>query len=244
MTAHLTGDILVGLALDDLEPAARAEALAHLRDCGACRAGYDETGLAIDAVLPATPALEPSPGFDERVLTAMGMSPTTAAPHDASPAPAVAVTSGDDVPAQATPPAARGGARHRRGRWRLLPAAAALAVGLALGAGGAWLAAHDDSQVTTIGTPMTDAAGAVVGSVIEATDAGRPVLVVAISDGPDGARYTCWVTLTDESRVDVGTWVLADGEGTWVLTDVDPERAVVVEMVREDGTVWSSADLA
>ena len=82
--------------------------------------------------------------------------------------------------------------RRRRGAWRLLPAAAALAVGLALGAGGTWLATRDDdSQVTTLGTPLTTADGDVVGSVSHGSAAGEPVLVVAIADAPDDARYTC-----------------------------------------------------
>lgn len=217
MTAvHLDDDALVALALDDIDPDSRTQALLHLRQCGACRTGYDEIRSAVDAVLPATPTLEPTSGFDERVLTAMGMATSTVPPV----------------------------ARRRITRRRFVPAAAALAVGLALGAGGTWLGTREDSQVVTIGTPLTDAAGAVVGSVIAASTAGAPTLVVAISHAPDGARYSCLVTLDDASTIDVGTWTLPDGEGTWVITDVDPSRVATVEMVRDDGTVWSSAALA
>lgn len=214
MTGHLADDTLVALALDDLDDGARTAALDHLRACGSCRAGYDEVRLGVEAALPAAPSLEPSPGFDERVLAAMGMSPTAAL------APAL----------------------ERRRSWRLLPAAAALAVGLALGAGITWWALGPDDEVaTTIGTSLTDARGAVVGSVSDGIASGEPVLVVSISEAPEDGSYTCVVTLTDGSTVDVGTW---DGEGTWVVTEVDPDQAARIEMVRDDGTVWSSADLS
>lgn len=214
MTTHLADDVLVALTLDDLDSDDRARALEHLRGCGVCRSGYEELRIAMDAVLPAAPVLEPGPGFDERVLSAMGMSPTTAA-----------------APAQ----------QRRRRSWRLLPAAAALAMGLALGTGVTWWATSDGPEVTTtIGTPLTDSEGAVVGAVSTASAAGEPVLVVAVSDAPDDGSYTCVVTLADQSTVDVGTW---DGEGTWVVTEIDPDQAARIEMIRDDGTVWSGADL-
>ena len=234
-TPHLPDDVLVALALDDLDSDARAQTLEHLRGCGACRAGYDEIRVAVEAALPATAVLEPSPGFDERVLTAMGMSPTTA-PAAPAAAPIAPAATAETVVSLET--------RRRRGR-RLLPAAAALAVGLALGAGGTWLATRDDeSQVTTLGTSLTTADGDVVGSVSQGSAAGEPVLVVAISDARDDASYTCRVTLADQSTVDVGTWSLPDGQGTWVLTGVDPSQVTGVEMVREDGVVWASAELS
>jgi hypothetical protein len=235
MTAgHLADDVLVALALDDLDSDERVQALEHLRGCGACRAGYDEIRVAVDAALPATAVLEPSPGFDERVLAAMGMSPTAAPSTPVAPVGTAARTE-TAVPLDA----------RRRRAWRLLPAAAALAVGLALGAGGTWLATQDDdTQVSTVGTPLTTADGDVVGSVSHGSAAGEPVLVVAIADAPDDARYTCVVTLADQSEVDVGTWTLPDGQGTWVLTGVDPAQVTGVEMVRSGGGVWASAELS
>ena len=52
------------------------------------------------------------------------------------------------------------------------------------------------------------------------------------------------MTLADQSEVDVGTWTLPDGQGTWVLTGVDPAQVTGVEMVRSGGGVWASAELS
>lgn len=225
MIDHLGDDILVGLALDDLDPSQRADALEHLRSCGACRASYDGTRLAVEAVLPAAPVLEPSPGFDARVLAAMGMADSRP-PTEAEPTPVARLP-------------------ERRRAW-LLPAAAALVIGMALGAGATWYAAREDPQVAaaTIGTPLAKDDGSAVGSVSGAWAEGEPVVVIAVTDAPPGAHYTCRVRLADsDDPVDVGDWTLADGSGTWVVPDLDVADVAAVEMVRDDGTVWATADL-
>lgn len=226
-TDHLADDVLVGLALDDLDPSERADALEHLRACGACRASYDDTRRAVESVLPAAPVLQPSPGFDERVLAAMGM---------ASPA----------RPEQPKPPVTRLPQPRPRRAW-LLPAAAALVIGMALGAGTTWYAARDDAQVAapaSTGTPLAKDDGSVVGSVSGAWAEGEPVVVIAVADARPGAEYTCRVRLNDSDEpVDVGSWTLASGAGTWVVPDLEIDDIAAVEMVRDDGTVWATADL-
>jgi hypothetical protein len=49
----------------------RAEALAHIETCAACRALVDSLAVAADDVMLLAPPAEPSSGFEQRVLAAM-----------------------------------------------------------------------------------------------------------------------------------------------------------------------------
>lgn len=72
--SHPDEDRLNELALGGLPAADEAEILLHLSGCRSCHAEYDEVVRALDAVLPASPAIPPPAGFDQRVLTAIGVS--------------------------------------------------------------------------------------------------------------------------------------------------------------------------
>lgn len=63
----LLPEIAAGVAPGD----ARAEALRHVAGCADCRAELAATAGVIDDLLLLTPAREPSPGFESRVLAAM-----------------------------------------------------------------------------------------------------------------------------------------------------------------------------
>jgi hypothetical protein len=60
------------LALGGVSGAERAAALAHLTGCDACRTLVDELARAADGLLLLAPAVEPPPGFESRVLAAIG----------------------------------------------------------------------------------------------------------------------------------------------------------------------------
>ncbi|WP_123963445.1 hypothetical protein [Streptomyces sp. TLI_185] len=64
---HPDEDELTALALGTL-PGVPAELLRHLTVCATCRTAYDDLSAAVDAVLPAAPAVAAPPGFDARVL--------------------------------------------------------------------------------------------------------------------------------------------------------------------------------
>jgi hypothetical protein len=81
MTAHLSDDQAVELALGLVAGPERADALTHLSGCVACRAAVDELARAVDALLVLTPASEPPAGFEDRVLSGMRDVPARREPR-------------------------------------------------------------------------------------------------------------------------------------------------------------------
>lgn len=210
---HPAEDDLVELALGS-RPAADESALAeHLATCPPCRASYDEIAGALESVLPASPAVGPPAGFEDRVLAAIGV--------------------------QEKP------VRRRRGRGRLLVAAAAVA-GLVVGGavGGVIGAATQEGERPAAESPGTaalvTATGETVGAVLTGSYDEHGVLVLQVEDGPPGMHYTCRLVLADGSTRGGGDWVLpASGEGVWVARA--PEGTTSVELVTDTGQVWSQA---
>jgi hypothetical protein len=220
---HASYDALVDLALDDPEDRSAGERdvglLQHLARCGPCRSRYGDVVATIEQVLPATPRIDPPPGFDRAVLTAMGM--------------------GAD---QLESPRAGAGTRWRRGS--LVAAAAALGVLLGVGGTLAWTALDDPADrprstvAASLDTPAGDAVGAVTRSYLE----GEPVMVVRVDDGVVGVEYECVLVLDDGRTRPVGSWVMESPEATWVVP-VPPSGVDAVRLVTGEGRLWSAADL-
>lgn len=59
------------IALDNLSGEWRGAALDHLARCTTCRMAVEELTSTADAVLLACPSVEPPPGFEHRVMTAI-----------------------------------------------------------------------------------------------------------------------------------------------------------------------------
>src|SRR3954454_24344928 len=76
------GDDLIALALDDLHPRERTAAVEHLLACPTCREEYDAVAATVENTLVAAPAVGPPPGFEKRVLAALGVGapPVSAEP--------------------------------------------------------------------------------------------------------------------------------------------------------------------
>lgn len=72
MTCAEVEALAAELALGGVAGAERAAALAHLTRCDACRTLVDELARAADGLLLLAPAVEPPPGFESRVLAAIG----------------------------------------------------------------------------------------------------------------------------------------------------------------------------
>lgn len=68
MTCAEVHDLAAELALGGVAGSERAAALAHLARCDACRTLVDQLARAADNLLLLTPAVEPPPGFESRVL--------------------------------------------------------------------------------------------------------------------------------------------------------------------------------
>lgn len=224
---HPDEDRLIELALDDIGQTEREEVLAHLGTCERCRSTYESIAGTIDRTLAAAPRAEPPPGFDGAVVSSLGLGP------------------GDTVADEQSRP-------DRRRTRQLLRLAAAVIVGIAIGAGVAVLSAGDRGQapvpgemsVTANSTPLRTAEGAEVGTVTRSDVDGKRVVVVGVSKPVVGAEYRCDLLLDDGRRVVAGTWTMRTAQGwTWVVPAPAGDLAGV-ELVTESGKVWSRAELA
>jgi hypothetical protein len=217
MARHPDEDELIALALGTL-PGEPADLLRHLTTCPPCRSAYDELSAAVDAVLPAAPSVAAPPGFDARVLERLD------------------VHHGPAVDARR--------ARRRSHRVPLLVAAAA-AAGICLGAVGVTALTGDTSSVTASsqGAVLVTGSGTAVGTVEPSYAGDRRVVVMEIAKGHPGSHVTCRLLLKNGSVRDAGQWwVPASGRATWIAYGA---TATIdrVQLVADDGHVWSSADL-
>lgn len=218
MTEHPEPDLVVDLALGHLTGPQRDAVVAHVADCPGCREDLEALSVAVEAALPAVPRTEPDPGFTAAVLDRISM-PTA---HHAPPA-----------------------HPRRRPAWAGLAAAAVLGVvagsGLVLALVDREGSTPEVSGQLASGVPLTTGEGSEVGTVARSWSDGEPVLVVDIAGGEPGRSYLCRLHLPDGQTHDVGRWTLSpDRPNSWVVPD---PGALVVELVSESGTVWSTATL-
>ncbi|WP_341359393.1 zf-HC2 domain-containing protein [Georgenia sp. M64] len=146
--------------------------------------------------------------------------------------------------------------RHRRRRWPALLTAAV--AGVLLGVAGtavltqltaeepppAAAPAETAEPARSAGIALVKDDGTAVGSVSETWFDGQPVLVVAVTDGPPGALYECWLVGSDGTRESAGRWSLDEygAEATWIVP-VPEGRLDRLELVAASGRVWSTASL-
>lgn len=133
--------------------------------------------------------------------------------------------------------------RGRSYRIPLLVAAAAV-IGLCLGAVGA--NALLDNETTTAsdrGASLVTAGGSTVGTVEPSQSGGHRVVVLQVTDGRPGAHYTCRVRHKDGTVLDAGNWwIPPSGRATWIV-DASESTIDRIDLVTDDGRVWSSARL-
>ena len=221
---HPHDDLLLALALDDIPDTEREATLKHLGSCLRCRREYDGFSTTIEQALAATPCVEPEPGFDTRVLAAMGFD------------------------AEAPSPAAPTGRRRLPQRWGLV--AASVAAGLAVGAGASYTFTQvtgGDSAVLAqnsvfLETPAGDDVGTVTRSYVD----GKSVFIVTVHDGRVGMDYLCLLRLDDGEQVATQSWVLdSEQPATWVIKAPDRKVTEVVLVANGGaGPVWSTARLS
>ena len=210
---HPDEDELTALALGTL-PGEPAELLRHLTTCDTCRTAYDDLSAAVDAVLPAAPAVAAPPGFDSRVLDRLELR------------------------------------RPSPSRWRRrtpLLVAAAAAAGLCLGTVGTTLLHHDSAPVQVApsehGAALVTGSGTRVGTVEPSSAGNERVVVMQITSGSPGTHYTCRLVLKDGSTRDAGQWWMpSSGRATWIAYG-SAASIHRVDLVTDDGHVWSSAVL-
>lgn len=129
-------------------------------------------------------------------------------------------------------------------RMRLLVAATAV-IGICFGALAVVVIDNDTTTPTAsdIGALLVTPSGSTVGSVEPSLIGADSVVVMQVTAGRPGTHYRCRLHLKDGSVREAGEWrVPASGRATWIAyaTASSIDR---VDLVTDDGRVWSSAKL-
>ncbi|MFI6654506.1 hypothetical protein ACIBL8_03175 [Streptomyces sp. NPDC050523] len=211
---HPDEDELTALALGTL-PGEPAELLRHLTTCDTCRTAYDDLSAAVDAVLPAAPAVVAPPGFDSRVL--------------------------DRLELRRPSPARR---RHRTPLLVAAAAAAGLTLGTVATTLLHHESAPIQVAPSEHGAALVTGSGARVGTVEPSSAGNERVVVMQITSGSPGTHYTCRLRLKDGSTRDAGQWWMpSSGRATWIAYG-SAASIHRVDLVTDNGHVWSSAVLS
>jgi hypothetical protein len=232
------------LALGLLTGEERAEALAHLEGCDGCRAEVASLAVAADEVLLAAPAVEPPPGFADRVLDriAAGRATGDGLPTVSGPPVRAVPDTGRSEPAHAAP-------RPRRRRFRVAVAAAAAALvvvvaGVVAVVGPDWAG---DPPREVVAADMVTGRGRIVGTAtaVGTNDGATAEITVDVPEwsavldrwgGAPAGSYWLVIEHADGTRTmralapDVAEWSME------VRAPVDDIAAV--SMVDDEGRVW------
>lgn len=222
-------DELVELALGDVGEPDRSRLIQHLVGCARCRAHYEDLVDVIDTTLPAAPLIAPPVGFEQRTITAMGVSDR----------------SRPDAPPTRRP-------RDRDPRIRMLVAAAAAVLAAIAGGGVAlaiWGGDGDQPAEPTLAAdnaPLRTSDGDVVGFAAVSSLGDKPALIVSVNQtGASGVSYHCRILYADGHSVDKEQpWALDNPDGSTWIESTPNGRVVGMELVTEDGKVWAAANLA
>ncbi|MCU4187322.1 zf-HC2 domain-containing protein [Acidiferrimicrobium sp. IK] len=175
------------LALGALDGRERAEALAHVSGCQACREELRRHTEVADELIATVPSVEPPAGFETRTLERI---------------------------ARSRPPAAVRGPRRRRAMLAAAAAAAAAAVvAIAAGSVGYDAGTHRTHQgVLRHGTLVSDGRPVGVAYLYGGT---APFVYMGVSVGAGDDRVTCELEAGHRVVATVGTFSLTDGSGWW-----------------------------
>ncbi len=251
------------LALGVLTGEERAEARKHLATCPECREHVLELTSVGDGLLALVPGAEPPVGFEDRVLTRLGISAgQQAAPTQPIPVAQVRVAVATPMPAPTSAPMPRQAPvadlereRARRGARRWVPiAAAAAAIALVFGFGGWAMGLNSRSGQATATAPNPAATPLLRGTLLSADRKamgqvwawpGRPswVYMDVEVEQHTGMNLTCQVQRADGSTVTIGTFALDDGYGHWGAP-APVGKGEKARLVDPDGAVIASATLS
>jgi hypothetical protein len=256
------------LALGVLTGEERAEARNHLATCADCREYVLELTSVSDGLLALVPGAEPPVGFEDRLLSRMGITsgqpsamqatgvsgvltgmPTTPIPVQHAPVARPAPAAQSQAPVADL---AQRRARRAAGRWVPLAAAAA-AIALVFGIGG-W-AMGLNSQNGPVQQASSAATPQLLHGTLDSADhkpmghvwawQGKPSwLYMDVEVEPHtGMTVTCQVQQADGTVVTVGTFALSNGYGHWGAP-APVAAGEKARLVDSDGTVLASTTLA
>jgi anti-sigma-K factor RskA len=226
-------DVAAELALGVLTGRERADALAHLDRCDACRETVRQLTLTGEGLLGLLPAIEPPPGFESRVMARIGIE---------APGPAHARNTG---------------VRHA---WRLglhwparrpvrrTLAAVALAVAVVVAGVGGWglHAATSPAAAPVASSPLSSAALLTashhsVGQIFY-YDAGQRWMYMSVDLESGNGVVRCQLAGQNGRFITVGSFRLDSGYGSWgsQAHGVDG-RVTSARLINAKGTVLATA---
>jgi hypothetical protein len=223
-------DVAAELALGVLTGRERADALVHLDHCDACREHVSQLTITGEELLGLLPSMEPPPGFETRVMARLGMTPAvTTAPFGKK----------DHRPAMLS-------FRSRR-----LLAAAAAVVALAGAALGGW-GLHAAPSPAPVSAPALNSAALLtashekVGEIYVYNGTHRRWMYMSVDLDADATHGTgtviCQMEEADGQVVNVGTFSLSDGYGSWGSPAwTGGDTPVSARLLATDGTVLATA---
>ena len=256
MSCAELADAAAELALGVLTGRERAEALAHLDHCEACREHVRQLTMTGEELLGLLPPREPPAGFETRVMERLGLSVPERQPtgrigpisrfrrlfgkHAGSHA------GGAGGGAGGAKPVGRGAGTWLGGQpRRLLAAAAVLLAVIAAGLGGWGLRAT--TSPATASPPLSSAA------LVSASDHmvgqlfyydGNPQWVYMSVNMPGGnGTVICELESTDGQVTTVGSFRLNDGSGSWATSEAVSGDLAGARLITTDGTVLATATL-
>jgi anti-sigma-K factor RskA len=236
MNCHEFQDMAAELALGVLTGRERAQAMAHLEHCEACRENVRQLTLTGEGLLELLPAMEPPAGFETRVMDRIGLT---------APAPAPArrfawlPRAGRRGAGQSGPDRARQLSRTRR-----MLAVAAVMLAVVAGGLGGWALGNGASSPA--GTPLRSAAlesatHQAVGKIY--LYQGRQHWLYMSVNLPSGqGTVICQVRNRDGHLTTVGTFHLTNGYGYWGSpAPGNPGSLTGARLVTPSGTVLATA---
>jgi anti-sigma-K factor RskA len=230
------GDVAAELALGVLTGRERADALAHLDHCDACREHVHQLTATGEELLGLLPSSEPPPGFETRVMERLGL--TGAGPRQ--------------VRSLREKQRPRAGTRRpfgtmNRGTRRIL-AAAAVVVAVAVAALGGWglrgagagaTSASPKPALSTVALLSADHENA--GEVFVYNGDPRWMYMTVDLDSGNGT-VICQLISADGHVTTVGSFKLNGGYGSWGSPAWAGDGTPVgARLVTPDGTVLASA---
>jgi hypothetical protein len=231
-------DVAAELALGVLTGRERAQALAHLDHCDACRETVRELTMTGEALVGLLPSAEPSAGFETRVMERIGL----AAP---APSPASRVSWVSRVAHFGRQPASQPapGQKSQPGRTRRMLAVAAVALAVVAGGLGWGLRSATSSPASTPLTSATllSASHQAAGKIF--LYQGSPRWLYMSVDMPSGnGTVICQVRNRDGHVTTVGSFQLASGHGYWGSPVPETYGPLTgARLVTTNGTVLATA---
>jgi hypothetical protein len=224
-------DVAAELALGVLTGRERAEALAHLDQCPACRENVRQLTTTGEELLELLPAIEPPPGFETRVMDRLGL--TTPAPV---PIP--------DHGSARRPRASRRWSTRPAGRTRRLLSAAAVAAAIAVAVLGGW--GLHAATTAPAASPLSSAAllsatSQRTGTVFLYTGSPR-WLYMSVDLASGNGTVICQLISRDGQVTTIGSFRLTRGYGSW--SSPEPGTAgtpAAARLISPDGTVLATA---